>query len=159
MRRTEASPIASGGPRRRRSAGGPSRPAAAGIHVAKPGLKGNWLELDVDKSDDAVTELNVKYALRMTPGPRWRQKAGENRMSHLFDTDMGNDIDDALALGSSMPCRAGASASCSPSRAKTTNSAAPFVNLVNTFYGRGRIPVGVVRNGKRPKTASTSASR
>ncbi len=34
---------------------------AAGIRVAKPGVKGNWLELDVDKSDDAVIELAKKY--------------------------------------------------------------------------------------------------
>jgi uncharacterized Ntn-hydrolase superfamily protein len=35
---------------------------AAGIRVAKPGVPGNWLELDVDKSDDAVIELAQKYA-------------------------------------------------------------------------------------------------
>jgi uncharacterized Ntn-hydrolase superfamily protein len=35
---------------------------AAGIRVAKTGVEGNWLELDVDKSDDAVIELARKYA-------------------------------------------------------------------------------------------------
>lgn len=35
---------------------------AAGIRVAKRGVEGNWLELDVDKSDDAVLELAKKYA-------------------------------------------------------------------------------------------------
>ena len=35
---------------------------AAGICVAKPGVKGYWLELQVDKSDDAVIELARKYA-------------------------------------------------------------------------------------------------
>lgn len=35
---------------------------AAGIRVAKPGIKGDWLSLDVDKSDDAVIELAKKYA-------------------------------------------------------------------------------------------------
>jgi uncharacterized Ntn-hydrolase superfamily protein len=35
---------------------------AAGIRVAKKGVKGYWLELQVDKSDDAVTELARKYA-------------------------------------------------------------------------------------------------
>jgi len=34
---------------------------AAGIRVAKPGADGCWLELQVDKSDDAVTELARKY--------------------------------------------------------------------------------------------------
>jgi uncharacterized Ntn-hydrolase superfamily protein len=35
---------------------------AAGIRVAKRGTPGYWLELQVDKSSDAVTELAKKYA-------------------------------------------------------------------------------------------------
>jgi len=35
---------------------------AAGIRIAKEGVKGYWLELYVDKSDDAVVELAGKYA-------------------------------------------------------------------------------------------------
>jgi len=35
---------------------------AAGIRVAKPGVAGYWLELQVDESDDAVVELARKYA-------------------------------------------------------------------------------------------------
>jgi uncharacterized Ntn-hydrolase superfamily protein len=35
---------------------------AAGIRVAKEGVKGYWLELYVDKSNDAVVELVKKYA-------------------------------------------------------------------------------------------------
>lgn len=35
---------------------------AAGIRVAKEGVKGHWLELQVEKSDDAVIELARKYA-------------------------------------------------------------------------------------------------
>lgn len=35
---------------------------AAGIRVAKPGVVGHWLELDVDESDDAVAELARQYA-------------------------------------------------------------------------------------------------
>jgi len=35
---------------------------AAGIRVARKGVEGCWLELYVDKSDDAVTELAQKYA-------------------------------------------------------------------------------------------------
>lgn len=34
---------------------------AAGIRVAKPGVEGYWLELQVDKSDDAVLDLARKY--------------------------------------------------------------------------------------------------
>jgi uncharacterized Ntn-hydrolase superfamily protein len=35
---------------------------AAGMRIAKKGVEGYWLELDVDKSNDAVTELAKKYA-------------------------------------------------------------------------------------------------
>lgn len=35
---------------------------AAGMRVAKKGVEGYWLELYVDKSDDAVNELAQKYA-------------------------------------------------------------------------------------------------
>lgn len=35
---------------------------AAGIRVAKKGIDGHWLELYVDKSDDAVIDLARKYA-------------------------------------------------------------------------------------------------
>lgn len=45
------------------SAGGDHRGRlAAGIRVAKPGVKGYWLELQVEKSDNAVVELARKYA-------------------------------------------------------------------------------------------------
>ena len=35
---------------------------AAGIRVARKGVKDYWLELYVDKSDDAVVDLAKKYA-------------------------------------------------------------------------------------------------
>lgn len=45
------------------SAGGDHRGRlAAGIRIAKEGVKGHWLELYVDKSDNAVVELVRKYA-------------------------------------------------------------------------------------------------
>ena len=67
----------------------------------------------------------------------------------IFDTDMGNDIDDALALAmihalqSRHECRL-----LAVTLSKDNAYAAPFVDLVNTFYGRGNIPVGRVTNGK-----------
>ena len=70
----------------------------------------------------------------------------------IFDTDMGNDIDDALALGvihalqSRGECRL-----LAVTITKDNEFAAPFIDLVNTFYGRGEIPIGVVRNGKTPE--------
>lgn len=70
----------------------------------------------------------------------------------IFDTDIGNDIDDALALGvihalqSRHECRL-----LAVTINKDEPSCAPFVDLVNTFYGRGDVPVGVVQGGKTPE--------
>ena len=70
----------------------------------------------------------------------------------IFDTDIGNDIDDALALGvihalqSRHECRL-----LAVTINKDEASCAPFVDLVNTFYGRGDIPIGVLRGGQTPE--------
>jgi inosine-uridine nucleoside N-ribohydrolase len=69
----------------------------------------------------------------------------------IFDTDMGNDIDDALALAvihafeQRGECRL-----LGVTLTKDNPWAAPFVDAVNTFYGRGEIPIGVVHDGKTP---------
>ena len=69
----------------------------------------------------------------------------------IFDTDMGNDVDDALALAmlhaleKRHECRLVA-----VTLTKDNRWAAPFVDLVNTFYRRAYIPVGAIRNGKTP---------
>src|ERR1035437_8160625 len=64
----------------------------------------------------------------------------------IFDTDMGNDVDDALALAmlhaleSRGECRL-----LGVTVTKDNPWAAVYVDLVNTFYGRGQIPVGMVQ--------------
>lgn len=130
---------------------------AAGIRVAKKGFEGNWLELDVDESTDAVTELVDKYAALQheAKGIAFANVADKNAhapVNMIFDTDMGNDIDDALALGvihalqSRGECRL-----LAVTLSKDNEFAAPYVDLVNTFYGRGGIPIGVVEKGKTPE--------
>jgi inosine-uridine nucleoside N-ribohydrolase len=62
----------------------------------------------------------------------------------IFDTDMGNDVDDALALAilHSLSDRG----ECRLIGVTLTNSnpsAAPYVRLVNAFYGRSDLPVGI----------------
>ena len=69
----------------------------------------------------------------------------------IFDTDMGNDVDDALALAvlhaleSRGECRL-----LAVTVTKDEPYAAPYVDLVNTFYGRPDIPIGVTRSGLTP---------
>lgn len=66
----------------------------------------------------------------------------------VFDTDIGNDVDDVLALGviHALQTR-GECRLLAVTITKDHPLAAAFTDVVNTFYGRGDVPVGVVRNG------------
>jgi inosine-uridine nucleoside N-ribohydrolase len=69
----------------------------------------------------------------------------------IFDTDIGNDVDDALALAMLHALESrGEVRLLAVTITKDNKWAAPFVNLVNTFYGRARVPIGVVKGGKTP---------
>jgi inosine-uridine nucleoside N-ribohydrolase len=70
----------------------------------------------------------------------------------IFDTDMGNDVDDALALAviHALQTR-GEARLLAVTVTKDNKFAAPFIDLVDTFYGRSDIPIGVVKNGPTPK--------
>jgi inosine-uridine nucleoside N-ribohydrolase len=129
---------------------------AAGIRAARPDHPGNWLELDVDDSNDAVAELAGKYAAlehaAKAASPAAAGAARDDRVRLIFDTDMGNDIDDALALGVIHALQSrGECELLAVTLSKDNEFAAPFVDLVNTFYGRSRVPVGAVRAGKTPE--------
>jgi len=73
----------------------------------------------------------------------------------IFDTDMGNDIDDAIALAiiHALENR-GEVQLLAVTVTKDNRWAAPYIDLVNTFYGRPDIPIGVVHNGKTPKDSN-----
>jgi inosine-uridine nucleoside N-ribohydrolase len=73
----------------------------------------------------------------------------------IFDTDMGNDIDDALALAviHSLESR-GEAKLLAVTITKDNRYAAPYIDIVNTFYKRPLIPIGMVRNGKTPEDAA-----
>jgi len=73
----------------------------------------------------------------------------------IFDTDIGNDVDDALALAMLHGLESrGEVRLLAVTITKDNKWAAPFVNLVNTFYGRPRIPIGVVKGGKAPEDSA-----
>src|SRR5947209_3177531 len=73
----------------------------------------------------------------------------------IFDTDIGNDVDDALALAiiHSLESRAETKL-LAVTITKENRFAAPYIDVVNTFYGRPNIPVGLVRNGKTPEDSA-----
>lgn len=66
----------------------------------------------------------------------------------IFDTDMWSDIDDLLALAM-LHALADRSEAELLAVTSTTDDpwTGPFIHAVNTFYGRGDIPIGCVRNG------------
>ena len=66
----------------------------------------------------------------------------------IFDTDMGNDVDDALALGVIHALQSrGECELLAVTVTKDEALAAPYIDAVNTFYGRSDIPIGVVKDG------------
>ncbi len=72
----------------------------------------------------------------------------------IFDTDIGNDVDDVLALGVIHALQSrGECKLLAVTVTKDHPLSAPFVDVVNTFYGRGDIPIGVVRGGPTPEAS------
>lgn len=70
----------------------------------------------------------------------------------IFDTDIGNDVDDVLALAMIHNLeKRGACKLLAVTVTKDHPKAAAFTDVVNTFYGRGDVPIGVVRNGATPE--------
>jgi inosine-uridine nucleoside N-ribohydrolase len=70
----------------------------------------------------------------------------------IFDTDIGNDVDDVLALGliHALQTR-GHCELLAVTVTKDHPQAAAFADAINTFYGRPDIPIGVVRQGATPE--------
>ncbi|NQV25921.1 MAG: nucleoside hydrolase [Rhodopirellula sp.] len=80
--------------------------------------------------------------------------AGEpaEKVPFIFDTDIGNDVDDVLALGMIHALQSrGECELLAVTITKDHEHAAAFTDAVNTFYGRGDIPVGVCRSGVTPQ--------
>jgi purine nucleosidase len=71
----------------------------------------------------------------------------------IFDTDIGNDVDDVLALGMIHALQSrGECELVAVTITKDHPLAAAFTDAVNTFYGRGNVPIGVCRSGVTPES-------
>ena len=82
--------------------------------------------------------------LNATPSPA----ADREPVPLIFDTDMCGDCDDVLALGMIHALQSRGYCRLLAVTVSVDNElAAPFVEAVNTFYGRGEIPIGVVGKG------------
>lgn len=70
----------------------------------------------------------------------------------IFDTDMGNDIDDAMALVMIHALeRRGACKLLAVTSTKDHPKSAAFIDALNTVCGRPDVPIGAVRNGVTPE--------
>ena len=70
----------------------------------------------------------------------------------IFDTDIGNDSDDLMALCMIHALQSrGAVDLLAVTITKDHPQAAAFTDAVNTFYGRPDIPIGVVKGGATPE--------
>ncbi len=86
----------------------------------------------------------VMSAILISPAPT---RAGEP-VRLILDTDICGDCDDVLALGviHSLQSR-GMCTLLAVTVSADHDLAAPFVAAVNTFFGRGEIPIGIVGKG------------
>ena len=69
----------------------------------------------------------------------------------IFDTDIGNDVDDCLALAILQGFESRGEVRLAAVTITKDNLWAPrLTSAINTFYGRPGIPIGMVRDGKTP---------
>ncbi|QEF99956.1 Inosine-uridine preferring nucleoside hydrolase [Stieleria maiorica] len=78
--------------------------------------------------------------------------APERPVQLILDTDIGNDCDDVMAMGviHSLQSR-GECELLAVTITKDNPLAAAFTDALNTFYGRGEIPIGVCDSGVTPE--------
>lgn len=107
--------------------------------LARPGLR--WLFLA------ACLAFAVPAFLALLPATPWGW-AGASPVKIIFDTDMGNDVDDVMALCMIHALqKRGACELLAVTITKDHPQAAAFVDAVNTFYGYPDTRVGVVKEG------------
>src|SRR5579859_3521689 len=71
-----------------------------------------------------------------------------HRARVIFDTDIGNDVDDVLALSMLHALQTrGACDLLGVTITKPDELAGPFVDAIDTFYGRPGVPIGFTRAG------------
>lgn len=94
-----------------------------------------------------VPLLLLAFALFASPA----DAASGKPVKIIFDTDMGNDVDDALALAILHAGIARAEGELlAVTVTKSNAAAAKYIQMVNAFYGHPDIPVGLVENGVTP---------
>ena len=77
-------------------------------------------------------------------------KVGAKCQCVIFDTDMGNDVDDVLALDMLYKYMDAEKINLLAIMTnKNGAGSARFLDIMNTWYGYPNIPIGIVRNGAK----------
>jgi len=102
----------------------------------------HWVNLPL------VAAMAAIFTLTLDPRMPRAQAAAAEPVRLIFDTDICGDCDDVLALGMIHALESrGLCRLLAVTVSVDHDLAAPFVDAVNTFYGRGEIPIGVVGKG------------
>lgn len=94
----------------------------------------------------------IVLAAGLCAGPLTAGESPGEPVRLIFDTDLGNDVDDAMAL-----CMIHALADRNECEllavtiTKDNRYAVPMADLLNTFFGRPRVPIGMVAGGVTPQ--------
>ena len=99
-----------------------------------------------------LLRVGIVVSWALTCGPATASEAIREPVRLVFDTDIGNDVDDAMVL--SMIHALASRGECqllAVTITKQNQYAAPIVDLLNTFYGRPETPIGMVRDGVTPQ--------
>jgi inosine-uridine nucleoside N-ribohydrolase len=92
-----------------------------------------------------IASLSITLILSLSP------MGAKEPVPVIFDTDMGNDIDDAMALAMIHQLeRKNLCKLLAVTSTKDHPMSAPYIDALNTFYGRPDIPIGAVRDGVTP---------
>lgn len=95
-----------------------------------------------------LTTLAFSMIVMLVLMPGGRIQAADRPLGLIFDTDIGNDVDDVLALGVIHALqRRGQCRLLAVTITKDNPAAAEFVDALNTFYGCGDTPIGIVHDG------------
>ncbi len=98
--------------------------------------------------------LIAALAVVLSMHPAAAGPPGGEPVQIIFDTDIGNDVDDVLALSMLHALQSrGACEILGVTVTKPDELAGPFVDVLDTFYGRPGIPIGCIRPSPGEETS------
>ncbi len=99
----------------------------------------------------------ILAALLLPACGRKTAEEGDGRLAVIFETDLGNDIDDALAMDLLYKYQdAGRIRLLAVNLNKEGLAPAEYVDILNTWYGYPDIPVGIIRDGVDCETVAVN---